>query len=219
MKLKFLKGLVLMVSLIASLNGVLADEVGNLPADAALQKLLTGNERYVKMVLKHPNTNKERRDMLTKFQHPFAVVITCSDSRVPPELLFDQGLGDIFVIRNAGNVLDDHVMGSVEYAVEHLGVNLVIVMGHESCGAVGAAMSSEKFSPGIESIKKSIEPAICQCKKDETYTYEGVIKENAKQGVYEIANNKCLAETMKKRGVKVIPVYYNLSTGKVEVLK
>lgn len=197
-------------------ENVMAADVGNVPAIPALQRLQAGNERFAKMEPKHPNTSKDRLEQLAKFQHPFAVIVSCSDSRVPPELIFDQGLGDLFVIRNAGNIIDEHVLGSVEYAVEHLGVNLVIVMGHESCGAVGAAMKDEPATPAIESIKKAIRPSICQCKKEDRYTYQDVIKTNAKLVADTIANDKSLSESIKKRGIKIVPAYYNLSNGKVE---
>jgi len=169
--------------------------------------------------LKHPNQTKLRRDSLIKSQHPFAVVLTCSDSRVPAEIIFDQGLGDIFVIRNAGNVLDEHVIGSLEYAVEHIGTNLIVVMGHESCGAVGATMSDAKGSEYIESIKKSIQPAIAQAKKENNATAEGVSKDNAKLGVCDALKlSEVLQEAAKERGLKIIPAYYHLDTGKVEFL-
>ena len=196
-----------------------AADIGNLPAGAALQKLQMGNDRFAKMDLKHPNTNKDRLIQLTTGQHPFAAILSCSDSRVPPEIIFDQGLGDVFVIRNAGNVIDEHVMGSIEYAVEHLGVNLVVVLGHQSCGAVDAAMKDEKLSPAIESIKKAIQPAICLCKTEDKYTSEEVIKTHAKLVTEKILEDKDLSESIKKRGIKIIPAYYNLSTGKVEFLK
>lgn len=214
-----MKKIILMLILVFCTQNVFASEVGNLPAGAALQKLKLGNDRFARMELKHPNVSKDRREQLVQGQHPFVAVLSCSDSRVPTEIIFDQGLGDIFVIRNAGNVLDEHVLGSVEYAVEHLGINLVVVMGHESCGAVGAAMKEGKETPAIESLKKSIEPACIQCKKENKYTYEEVVKTHAKLVAEQIEADKDLYECMKKRGVKIVPAYYNLSTGKVEFLK
>lgn len=213
-----MKKIILVLALIFFTGTAWADEIGNLPAEPALQKLKLGNERYAKMVLKHPNVTRERRDLLTTFQHPFAVIISCSDSRVPPEIIFDQGLGDLFVIRNAGNVFDEHVLGSVEYAVEHLGVNLVVVMGHESCGAVAASLNTDKASPAIESIKKEIAPAICECKQDNKLTPADIAKVHAKQVAESIMDDKDLYPSIKKRGIKVISAYYNLSTGKVEFL-
>ena len=109
-------------------------------ADDALAQLVEGNRRFVSGEVARPHQSAARRAELAKGQAPVAIVLTCSDSRVAPELYFDQGLGDLFVIRNAGNVLDDHVLGSIEYAVEHLHVPLLIVIGHEKCGAVSAAV-------------------------------------------------------------------------------
>src|SRR5947208_9005654 len=108
------------------------------PAEA-IDKLKEGNGRYASGKLQHPGQTTERRAELTKDQHPFAVIVSCSDSRVPPEIVFDQGLGDLFVVRVAGNVIDDHGLGSIEYAVDHLGARLIVVLGHQSCGAVKAA--------------------------------------------------------------------------------
>ena len=196
-----------------------ASEVGNLPALSALQKLMQGNERFVNSKMEHPNQTQARRSDLIKFQHPFVVIICCSDSRVPPEIIFDRGLGDLFVVRNAGEVDDEHVLGSVEYAVEHLGVNLVVVLGHKSCGAVGAAMGKEKDLTAIESLKKSIKPACVQCKKDNTYTCEDVIKVHSQQVASEIAKHKDLKEYVKIRGLKIVPAYYDLDTGKVQILE
>lgn len=197
---------------------VWAMETPNLPAEIALNKLKDGNCRFAEYQMKHPNLTKSRREKLIVAQHPFAIIVACSDSRVTPELIFDQGLGDIFVIRNAGNVLDEHVMGSIEYAVHHLGVNLVVVLGHESCGAVGAAMKENKELPDIESIKASIAPAVEQCKKNNTYSYENVIKTNAKLSVDKILENKDICEYAKKHEIKIIPAYYSISTGKVDFL-
>jgi len=200
-------------------SAVWASDVQNLSADDALLKLKQGNERFVKFKMKHPDEYKARRAELVAGQHPFVATLSCSDSRVPTEIIFDQGLGDIFVIRNAGNVLDEHVLGSIEYAVEHAGVNLVVVLGHQSCGAVAAAMSGAKESPAIESLVKSIEPACEKCKKENIYTSDNVAKMHVKMDVEDILKDKELCEFMGKHNVKIVPAYYNLSTGKVEFLK
>lgn len=195
---------------------VRAGEIPNLPADIALHRLKEGNYRFANYQMKHPNINKNRRDKLIIGQHPFAVILSCSDSRVVPEIIFDQGLGDIFVIRNAGNVTDEHVLGSIEYALHHLGVRLVVVLGHESCGAVGAAMKEEKESPAIESIKESIKPAVCKCKEANTYIYENVIKTNAQLNAKEILEDKELSDYIKKHDIKVIPAYYSITNSTVD---
>lgn len=214
-----MKKIILAIALVFCASFVWANEVCNISACEALSKLKQGNEHFVRMHLKHPDTSRHRRKELTKGQHPFAVVVTCSDSRVPADLIFDQGLGDIFVISNAGNVLDEHVIGSVEYAVEHLGVKLVVIMGHESCGAVAAAMKDTKGSEYISSIKKSIQPAIMQAKRENNESAENITKNNAKLGVIGLLKQSdVLQEAIKKNGLSIIPAYYHLDTGRVEFL-
>lgn len=213
-----MKKVFLVLTIMLFATQAIAFEAPNVPTEIALHKLKEGNYRFVNYQMKHPNESKSRRDKLIIGQHPFAVILTCSDSRVPPELIFDQGLGDIFVIRNAGNVIDEHIVGSVDYAVRHLGVNLVVVLGHEYCGAVGAAMKEDKESPSIESIKESIKPAVDKCKKENAYSYENVIKANARLGVKAILEDKTISEYMKKYDVKIIPAYYCIDTGEVEFL-
>lgn len=214
-----MKKFILLLFVLLFSSNVWASEIPNLPAEIALGRLKDGNTRFVKEQMKHPHQNKVRRMKLVNGQHPFAVVICCSDSRVTPEVIFDQGLGDIFVIRNAGNVIDDHVLGSIEYAVYHLGVNLVIVLGHESCGAVGAAMKEDKELPEIESIKESILPAVKKCKENKNYSYDNVIRTNAKLNAEEILNNDAFKGRCKKHDFEVYPAYYSISTGEVEILK
>ena len=204
-----------------SFNSSLANEVKNLSADEALKILKEGNLRFQNMKEKHPDQTNERRKELQNMQHPFAVVITCSDSRVPPSLIFDQGLGDIFEIRNAGNVLDNHVIGSVEYAVVHLGVKLVIVMGHENCGAVTATLNDVHESKFISSLINSIEPAL---KMYDENSNEDKLTSTVKNNALYVANNliksdKILNDYIKNKGLKILPAYYHLDSGKVEFLK
>ena len=126
----------------------------------ALDLLKEGNARFVSGDLIPKDDYSELREQLSKGQHPFAVVLCCSDSRVAPEIICDQKLGDLFVIRNAGNVIDKHVLGSIEYAVEHLGTSLVVVMGHSCCGAVTAAHLGETLPDNIMAIARRIKPSI-----------------------------------------------------------
>lgn len=166
----------------------------------------------------HPDETKARRETLLRGQHPYVAILSCSDSRVPTEIIFDEGLGDIFVIRNAGNVLDEHVLGSIEYAIEHLGIKLVVVLGHESCGAVAAAMGHEKDPTAIESLKKAIKPSVEFCKKHNNLTYENVIKTHARLDVENILKDKEISNYAKNHQVKVLPAYYHLNSGRVEIL-
>ena len=130
----------ILLSVVFGLGALAAEETAAPAPDQALAMLMAGNQRYTSSHLQHPHEAATWRHQLTKFQHPYATILACSDSRVPPELLFDAGLGDLFVVRVAGNIAADAVVGSIEYSIEHLGTRLVLVMGHESCGAVQATI-------------------------------------------------------------------------------
>jgi carbonic anhydrase len=133
-------------------------------SNALLKKLSDGNTRFVTSHMIHPNISDIRRTEVAQGQKPFAVILTCSDSRVPPEIIFDQGLGDLFVIRTAGEVVDDIAIASIEYAIEHLGVKLIVVMGHQKCGAVDAAVKGGKFTLHIDQLVEEIMPAVKKAK-------------------------------------------------------
>ena len=137
-----------------------ASEPTSVNTDDALKRLLDGNARFVAGKSDELNGSKliERRAALTKDQKPFAVIVSCSDSRVPPEFVFNVGLGDIFVIRTAGEVVDTIALGSIEYAVEHLGSSLIVVLGHQQCGAVAAAVSGANETGKIPDVLKAIAP-------------------------------------------------------------
>lgn len=194
-----------------------ANEHSGLPANEALIKLQSGNKHFVSTRMKHPDETRERRAELEKGQHPFVAILSCSDSRVPPEVIFDQGLGDIFEIRNAGNVVDDHVIGSIEYAVVHAGVKLVVVMGHEDCGAVKATIGKAAESTYIESLTKAIEPAVKISKGTGNDLVTDTAKNNAKMAVDNILkSDPIISDYVNNHGVKVIPAIYHLHTGVVE---
>ena len=176
-------------------------------AEAALQMLKEGNERYLKGQLIDKGSHKADRDVLNNGQKPFAVVVTCSDSRAVPEIFFDQKLGDIFIIRNAGNIADATTLGSVEYAVEHLHSKLVVVCGHSKCGAVTAAHSGGHLPPNIQHIVNYIKPAVAR---------GGDVDQAIHQNVEEMVNRIKEDEIVKHLGVTVIGAYYDIHTGKVE---
>lgn len=191
-----------------------------LKKEVAIQKLMQGNKRYVKNKVTHPNQNQKRRAELTQGQHPYAVIVTCSDSRVSPEILFDQGLGDLFVIRIAGNVVDDNAMGSIEYAVEHLGTNLIVVLGHSNCGAVGATVKGGEIPGHIKSICDAIKPAVEKAKKLPGDLLENSIQNNVEMVVEKIRSSEpILNELVKKEKIMVVPAEYNISSGEVTLLK
>ena len=177
--------------------------------ESAIQSLKAGNERFVTRHLSPKNTYAEDRKVLCEGQHPFAVVLCCSDSRVAPEIIFDQKLGDLFVIRNAGNVVDDDVLGSIEYAVEHLGTPLVVVLGHSYCGAVTATCQGGKLPGHIPDIVKRIRPSI---------STEYGIDDNARRHARWMAMLIEDDEIVKHVGATVVAAFYDLSTGKVEWL-
>jgi len=159
----------------------------------------------------------KRRAELTKSQHPFAIVLGCADSRVPPEIAFDQGLGDLFVVREAGNVIDDHSLGSIEYAVDHLAVRLIVVLGHQRCGAVKAAkdtIAANGKAPGhIQSLVTAIEPAVEETTKgDLNATIEANVK-NVKQAL--CSSTPILKPKVDSGELKVVGAYYSLDTGTV----
>ena len=168
----------------------------------------------------HPDQTNERRLALAGGQSPFAIVLTCSDSRVAPELFFDQGLGDLFVIRNAGNVLDDHVIGSMEYAVEHLHVPLIIVVGHEKCGAVTAAVAGGEVPGHLHSITDDIAPAVEQSKSLPGDKLDNAVRANALRAA-EILNHvePVLKEAAARTNLLIVAARYDLDTGKIQILK
>jgi carbonic anhydrase len=189
------------------------------PAEA-VSKLKEGNGRYTSGNLQHPGQTTERRAELAKDQHPFAVILSCSDSRVPPEIVFDQGLGDLFVVRVAGNVIDDHGLGSIEYAVDHLGARLIVVLGHQSCGAVKAAketIAAKGKAPGhIQSLVTAIKPVVEATAKDDLET---TVKANVKHVVQALRSSTPILKAKVDSGeVQVIGGYYSLDTGAVSLL-
>src|SRR5215831_3054125 len=174
-----------------------------LSADQALSRLLAGNARFVAYKERHPDESADRRRELISGQHPFAVILGCSDSRVAPELLFDEGLGDLFVIRVAGNIVDDAVLGSIEYAVEHLGTKLIVVLGHEKCGAVSAAVESESAPGHIGSLVSAIRPAVLATASAPGDRVHNCVVENARRVARQIRESEpILKEKTEQGGVK-----------------
>lgn len=192
-------------------------------ADVSLKLLKAGNERYQKDKLRQVDLSSAKRKSLVDGQNPSAVIITCSDSRVPPELIFNQGLGDLFVIRVAGNVIDEIELGSVEYAVKHLKTPLIVVMGHEHCGAVEAAVedNGKKEHGNIGAIISKIEPSVKKVKSEKIggkNLIEEVTNENIKNSSRQIKGSKIIKEELKKGNVKIVEAKYMLKSGKVDWL-
>jgi carbonic anhydrase len=185
----------------------------------ALQVLLAGNKRFLSGKLEHPNHCEESRKGLVSGQDPVAVVLACADSRVPPVDIFDQGLGDLFILRVAGNIINDHILGSIEYAVSHLHTPLVMVMGHSSCGAVGAVAQGVKLGGHIASLTPSIEAALKKAKGQEGHWTNNAAKELAKTTAKKIEESEpIIADLVIEGKVLVVATYYDLSTGEVVML-
>jgi len=185
-------------------------------ADISLKKLIDGNDRYVAGNLIHQNQNSQRRIEVAKKQKPFAIILTCSDSRVPPEIIFDQGIGDLFVIRTAGNVVDNVALGSIEYAAEHLGVPLLVVLGHERCGAVEATVKGGEAAGHIKSIVSLIARAVDKVLPQKGDVLENSVVQNVYNVVDDLQNSKpILSELVHENKLKIIGARYDLDDGKV----
>jgi len=193
-------------------------------ADEALTLLKEGNARFVTMKTEHLNINAERRmDTAVNGQKPFAIVLACSDSRVPVEAIFDRGIGDIFIVRVAGNIaIDPSVIGSIEYGAEHLNSPLLVVMGHTNCGAVNASISGPPLEGDVRTIQKTIEIVAARVKKDYPALYgDGlafeVVKENVLQVKKDILAGSDEIRHLSGEGkLKIVPAVYDIRTGVVE---
>ncbi len=196
-------------------------------ADAALAKLSEGNKRFVRGESKHPHESADYRASLAKAQHPFATVLACSDSRVTPVLIFDQGVGDLFVIRVAGNVVDEDVAGSIEYAVDHLGTKLLLVMGHKNCGAVTAAYHSfvahdlkEREPHEIESLLMRIEPALQDIEPSMPVEQQidWAIAKNVRLSIENLSRFPDVRNAIDTNRLVIRGAIYDLATGEVKLL-
>lgn len=194
-----------------------AAEVKSVEPDAALDLLKKGNERYAGEKVSEGKPVEAKRLETAKGQHPYAIIVGCADSRTAPEILFEANLGDLFVVRTAGNLVDDHALGSIEYAVEHLGARLIVVLGHERCGAVTAAIGSATAPGHVGSLVKDIQPAVAAAKGKAGDNLANTVQENASEVAAKIRKEAQLGELKDK--VKVVAAYYDLDSGKIEWLK
>ncbi len=180
---------------------------------AAFDLLKAGNARYVAAEKSSGKPVRERRAQSAQTQHPFAIVIGCADSRTCPEIVFDQNLGDLFVIRTAGNLVDDYALGSIEYAVEHLGVRLIVVLGHERCGAVKAALAGGEAPGHIGALVRDIQPAVAATKGKPGDPLQNAVCANATLVSRRILQKAHLGDLASQVGVVVGT--YDLDTGVV----
>lgn len=193
--------------------------------EEALARLKDGNRRFLEGKTRHAHESANWRKMLTAEQHPFATLLCCSDSRVPPELVFDQGFGDLFVIRVAGNVISADVTGSIQYAARHLGTALVVVMGHEGCGAVTAAVealdgkgSEPKY---IEALVKLIEPGVADVPRNlnKAARISAAVEANVGWSIKQLSDLPEARRALEKKAMAFVGAVYDLGTGSVRFLK
>lgn len=188
--------------------------------EEAKKLLVEGNQRYISgNVLNDDLSNTKREELVSKGQHPFATIVSCSDSRVPPEIIFDQALGDIFVIRNAGNVIDPVTLGSIEYGAEHLHTPVIVVLGHENCGAVKATVDGGGKAEGnieniVEKINKSLEKVKSSGVSGDKL-YGECENENIDNSINEIKNSAVIKELEEEKKVVVVGAKYDINTGEV----
>lgn len=187
-----------------------------------LQVLMEGNKRFAEMKPVHPDEDVYRLRSVTREQHPFAVIVSCSDSRVSPELIFDQGIGDLFTIRTAGNIIGNVGLGSIEYAVEHLHVKLIMVLGHERCGAVDAFVQGGK-APGhirdiIDSLKQEME--IKAIPYTDPNRLNDCVRANVEHGIRQLAaQSGIIREKIHEKELRIVGGRYDLDSLKVELIR
>lgn len=189
-------------------------------SEEALQKLMEGNRRYIEGTPQRPNQDKERLLTVAKGQKPFAIILGCADSRVPAELLFDQGIGDIFVVRVAGNVANDPtIIASLEFAVGSLGVPLLVVLGHQYCGAVATAVKGDSMPGHLNSLTQAIAPAV-----ERARSMPGDLVDNATTANIQLIVEKLkslapiLSDNVQSGALKIVGARYNLDNGVVELI-
>ena len=194
-------------------------------ADEAMRVLKTGNARYVDGKLQHPHQDRVRRALTAaQGQHPLAAVLTCSDSWAPAEIIFDQGIGDIFVIRVAGNVAATDEIGSLEYAVDHLAAPLVVVLGHSQCGAVGAVLENAKLPPNIAGLLAPIKPAVDKAREAnpeaaKEVLLQAAITDNVWQAIDDmLRQSPIIREKVRGAKVQVVGALYDIDSGQVQWL-
>ncbi|MCT0198633.1 carbonic anhydrase [Synechococcus sp. CS-1325] len=181
----------------------------------ALERLKAGNHRYVSGDASHHHQSGSRMRVIAAGQHPFAIILGCADSRVPPEIIFDQGLGDLFVIRVAGNILDDAILGSIEYAAEEFGTSLVVVLGHERCGAVAATLKHAEIPGHVSTLLRAIQPAVDRARDQPGDLLDNAVRANIELVVEQLKSAAPVAERLATEQLKIVGGFYNLDCGTV----
>src|SRR6266576_2945172 len=202
--------------LVAALLATTQKAVDKVSSDSALAELKEGNKHHVAHRYSHPHETAERQRQLTTGQYPHAQILSCADSRVPPEIIFDQGLGDLFVVRVAGNVATDTEIGSLEYGAEHLHIPLLVVLGHESCGAVTAAVQGGEAEGHIAALVNLIKPAVQKSRESAGDPVANAVRTNVKLVVAQLRSSAPVLSKLVADGkLKIVGGVYSLETGKV----
>ncbi|MBD1920011.1 carbonic anhydrase [Microcoleus sp. FACHB-831] len=197
----------------------IAAPLETLTPDAALKRLMDGNQRFVQQKSQHPDQSQARLVEVAQAQHPFVTVLSCADSRVAPEILFDEGIGDIFDIRIAGNIITPEVLGSLEYAVTLLNTPLLVVLGHERCGAVTAAVAGESLPGNIGSFVKAIQPALSKIDNESGDRVDAAVSANVQYQIEKLKRDSTIVSERSRDGkLKVVGGRYDLDTGTVTLI-
>lgn len=203
----------MIVSLIAALALALASASN---ANPSLQRLVEGNRRFMEDKLTCPERNSERRAAIAAKQDPFAIIVGCSDSRVPTEIIFDQGVGDLFIVRIAGNVIGKTELDSVNFSVTHHNPKVIMVLGHENCGAVKAVLDND--AEGAETVAALIQPSVDEARKKGGNQLETATKLNALKMVEFLKSTPLIKKQLEENKLIVIGGYYDLNSGEVKLL-
>jgi carbonic anhydrase len=205
---------------IAKMDAAKADEINNFTPDEALEKLLRGNQRFVEHKAKNPHQNSLRLHEVATGQNPFAAILSCADSRVPPEIVFDRGLGDLFVVRNAGNVASSEEIGSLEFGTLILGAKVIMVIGHEGCGAIKATLKGDEVPGKIGRIVDRIQPAVKSYigQLDNKEAVKKATEANVLLQIERLKESNVMSESIAKGKLKIVGGYYDLDEGKISLV-
>lgn len=186
--------------------------------EQALQRLMAGNQRFVQGKRENPHQDKARLREVAKDQKPFAAILSCADSRVPSEIVFDQGFGDLFVCRVAGNIATSEEIGSLEFGALQLGAKVIMIMGHERCGAVSATIKGAQVPGQIATLIDAIKPAIKNSESQTGDQLENAVKANVLYQIGKVKTSPVLSQLIQENKLKVVGSYYDLDTGEVTLV-
>jgi carbonic anhydrase len=218
LKLMGITGIGTFSGLFGNVPSVLAATTSS-SADDALSRLMEGNQRFTQQQSKYPHQGLKRLQEVAYAQHPYATILSCADSRVPAELIFDAGIGDLFDIRVAGNIITPEVLGSIEYAVLQLNTPLIVVLGHERCGAITAAVKGGQLPGSIGTLVAAIQPGIDLTEGSSDESIEKAVVANVSYQIKSLKRNSPLvAEQVLKNKLKIVGGRYDLDSGKVEII-